>query len=147
MRENASGQQGTHGVKLKVYTAHEKKQTLACYYVQNTQKRSPLPSSSYLKTNMCSSCPFHLPVSLLVRCTLRVAPKLQKVAAAVGHNTCSGLPGLHSFTGCHTVSAFGGKGKISAFKLLQKDTKYQDAFTQLGKEWSVPRDLFNMLPS
>ena len=71
----------------------------------------------------------------------------QKVAAAVGHNTCSALPGLHSFTGCHTVSAFGGKGKISAFKLMQKDTKYEDAFTQLGKEWSVPRDLFNVLPS
>ena len=52
---------------------------------------------------------------------------------------------MHSFTGCNTVSAFGGKGKISAFTLLQKNTKYQDAFTQLGKEWSVPGDLFNVL--
>ena len=58
---------------------------------------------------------------------------------------CCALPGLHSFTGCDTVSAFGGKGKISAFKLMQKNTKYQDAFTQLGKQGSMPRDLFNVL--
>ena len=70
---------------------------------------------------------------------------VQKVAAAVGHNMCCVLPGLHSFTGCDTVSAFGGKGKISAFKLMQKNRKYQDAFTHLGKEWSVPRDLFSVL--
>lgn len=70
---------------------------------------------------------------------------VQKVAAAVGQNTCFALPALHSFTGFDTVSAFGGKGKISAFKLMQKNTKYQDAFTQVGKEWSVPGDLFNVL--
>lgn len=69
---------------------------------------------------------------------------VQKVAAAFSQNTCSVLPGLHSFTGCDTVSAFEGKGKISAFKLMQKNTKYQDAFTQLGKELSVLRDLFNV---
>jgi len=59
---------------------------------------------------------------------------VQKVAATVGHNMCCALPELHSFTGCATVSAFGGKGKISTFKLMQKIRKYQDAFTQLGKE-------------
>ena len=43
---------------------------------------------------------------------------VQKIAAAVGHNVCSALPGMHSFTGCDTVSAFGGKGKVSALKLM-----------------------------
>ena len=28
---------------------------------------------------------------------------------------------------------------------MQKNTKYQDAITELGKEWSVPGDLFNVL--
>ena len=70
---------------------------------------------------------------------------VQKVAAAVGHNMCCALPGLHSFTGFDTLSTFGGKSKISAFKLMQENRKYQDAFTQLGKEWSVSRDLFSML--
>ena len=67
-------------------------------------------------------------------------------AAAVGHDICSALPGVHSFTGCGTVSAFGGKGKVSALKLmLQKTRKYQELFTKLGKEWSITRDLFNVL--
>ena len=70
---------------------------------------------------------------------------VQKVAAAGGHNMCCALPGLHSFTGCDTVSAFAGKGKISAFKLMQKNRKYQGAFTQPGKECSVPRDLSSVL--
>ena len=67
---------------------------------------------------------------------------VQKVAAAVGQDMCSALSGMHSFTGCDTVSTFGGKVKIGALKLMQK---YQDTFTQLGKEWSMPRNLFNML--
>ena len=54
---------------------------------------------------------------------------VQKVASAVGHGTCCALPGMHSFTGCDSVSAFSGKGKVSAFKLLQKNKKYQEAFT------------------
>ena len=58
---------------------------------------------------------------------------VHKVAAAVGYNMCCALPGLHSFTGSDSVSAFGGKGKISAFKLMQKNRKYQVAFTQLER--------------
>lgn len=48
---------------------------------------------------------------------------VQKVAAAIGHDVCKALPGMHCFTGCDTVSAFGGKGKINAFKLMQKTRK------------------------
>lgn len=70
---------------------------------------------------------------------------VQKVAAAVGHDVCSALPGMHYFTGCDTVSAFGGKGKISALKIMQKNRIYQEAFTKLGKEWSMTRELFDVL--
>jgi len=59
---------------------------------------------------------------------------VQKVTAAVGHNTCCALPGLHSFKGCDTARGFGGKGKIGVFKLMQENTKNQDAFTQLDEE-------------
>lgn len=62
-------------MKLKVYAAHKRKQTLACYCMQNMHKRSPLQSSSHLKTQMCSSSPFRLPMSLLVSCTLKGEPK------------------------------------------------------------------------
>ena len=70
---------------------------------------------------------------------------VQKVAAATDHNLCCGLLGLHSFTACDTVSPFAGKGKISAFMLMQKNRKYQGAFTRPGKKWSVPRDLSSVL--
>ena len=32
----------------------------------------------------------------------------------------NGLPGLQAFTGCDTVSAFAGKGKIKVLKLKEK---------------------------
>ena len=70
---------------------------------------------------------------------------VQNVAAALGHNVCCALPGMHSFTGCDTVSTFGGKGKINALKLIQKNKKYQDAFTKFGEERSMKTELFNML--
>ena len=47
------------------------------------------------------------------------------------------LVGLHSFTGCDTVSAFAGKGKVKPLLLMAKDRKYVDAFARLGKVWSV----------
>lgn len=50
-----------------------------------------------------------------------------------------------AFTGYDTVSSFAGKEKISAFKLMQKNRKYQRAFTLPGKEWSVLRDLSSVL--
>ena len=42
---------------------------------------------------------------------------------------------------------FGGKGKIliCALKLVQQNKKYQDAFLQLGKGWSMSESLFAVL--
>lgn len=62
---------------------------------------------------------------------------VQKVANAVGH--------MHALTRCDTVSAFDGKGKIGALKLVQQNKKYQDAFIQLGEGWSVSDSLFAVL--
>ena len=47
-----------------------------------------------------------------------------KVAAAFGQNTCCAIPGLHSFTDCDTVRAFGGKGLSSLCRRTQS-TKMQ----------------------
>ena len=137
-------------MKLKVFTKHKRKQTLACYNMQNMQKSSPLQSSSHLKTQMCSSCPFHLPMSLLVSCTLKAAPKPERNLLMCRRFLLLFVTCAVRFLDCirsqaDTVSTFGGKGRISAFKLMQKNRKYQDAFTQLEKKWSVPRDLFSVL--
>ena len=42
-----------------------------------------------------------------------------KVAKALGHNICDALIGVHVFTGCDTVSACAGRGKIRIFKHLK----------------------------
>ena len=100
------------------------------------------------------SCVHHVPFAshefayqLYVKSGTQTIEKFADVqkAAAADHNMCRALPGLHSFTGCDTVSAFAGKGKISTFKPMQKNRKYQGAFTRLGKEWSVPRNLSSVL--
>jgi len=55
----------------------------------------------------------------------------------MSHSVSEAMPGLHAFTGCDSVSAFAGKGRVSAFKLLCKDQKYQQAFTDLGRSWQL----------
>ena len=42
------------------------------------------------------------------------------------------LKGLYALTGCDTVSAFAGKGKSKAFKMLMKNGKYVRAFMTIG---------------
>jgi len=62
---------------------------------------------------------------------------ITKVSAALGQKVCDSLLGLHSFTGCDTVSAFSGRGKLAALKLLMSNDHFQDVFTKLGEEWQL----------
>ena len=45
--------------------------------------------------------------------------------------TCMALPAFHAFTGCDTVSAFGGRGKKSAWNAWQVYPEVTDAFESL----------------
>ena len=67
------------------------------------------------------------------------------VAATVGIDVCRALVGVHAYTGCDTVSAFAGKGKAKALKLLSKNKEIQDTFFKLGQEWDLSPDLMNKL--
>ena len=51
---------------------------------------------------------------------------IKNVATTLGIDVCMALIGMHTYTGCDTVSAFAGKGKAKVLKLLIKDqvTKY-----------------------
>ena len=42
-----------------------------------------------------------------------------KISTTVGRDVCKALPGMYSYTGCDSVSAFVDKEKSSALKLLQ----------------------------
>ena len=59
-----------------------------------------------------------------------------------GSRICKCLPGLHAFTGCDSVSAFSGKGKLTALKLVKRRPAYQELFQQLGVEWELSNELF-----
>ena len=45
---------------------------------------------------------------------------ITKVGQSLGEETCKALQGLHAFTGCDSVSAFSGRGKVSALNLIMK---------------------------
>ena len=55
------------------------------------------------------------------------------------------LLGVYCFTGCDTVSAFAGKGKLRALKLLQEEREFVAAFSRLGSSWVVDDNLINDL--
>ena len=43
------------------------------------------------------------------------------------------LTGFHSFTGCDTISAFAGRGKVKPLKLVLSNATYVQAFAKLGE--------------
>eukprot|EP00117_Sycon_ciliatum_P011697 scpid10404/ scgid5699/ len=43
---------------------------------------------------------------------------MNAISEKLGQAVCDALPGFHAFTGCDTTSAFAGRGKKGAFKLL-----------------------------
>ena len=55
------------------------------------------------------------------------------------------LIGLHALTNCDTVSAFAGKRKSEAFKMLIKNGKYVRAFMNIGISWTVSSELFSVI--
>ena len=65
-----------------------------------------------------------------------------KIAAAIGNEVCKALVGLHAFTGCDSVSAFAGKGKVRALELVKKNPSVREAFVELGENWTLTPELF-----
>ena len=66
---------------------------------------------------------------------------ITKVAATVGIDVCRALIGVHAYTGCDTVSAFAGKGKAKALKLLSKNKEIQDTFFKV-ENWKPTQASF-----
>lgn len=66
-------------------------------------------------------------------------------STSLGAETCQALPGFHAFTGCDTVSSFAGHGKISSYKLMQKDVRYVETFSRLGEDWIVAKEVVDTL--
>jgi len=88
-------------------------------------------------------------------CTQITAPLYQKcgtktrthyidITAVVnmnGSDVSEAVIGLHAFTGCDSVSAFAGCGKMKAFKLVKANQNFQSLFKELGQQWSLSSSL------
>ena len=57
----------------------------------------------------------------------------------------SALVGFHSFTGCDTVSAFAGRGKIKPLMLMMKSKDYVVMFASFGNGIEIDDSLINCL--
>ena len=69
---------------------------------------------------------------------------ITKIFKTLGSGVCDALVGMHAFTGCDSISAFAGRGKTTAFKLLKSDKTHQEVFNQLGNSWDLSAELFQI---
>ena len=80
------------------------------------------------RTQACSSCAREsVRTQLSLRCGTWTRIRLidiNKICAAVGTDVCKALIGMHTFTGCDTVSAFAGK--IRVLEILKKNSNVRD---------------------
>ena len=97
---------------------------------------------------LCLAFKCFIPASMYVKCGTQTRTRyvsISSVVAAVGGELCECLIGMHTFTGCDTVSPFTGRGKITALRLVKPQTSYQEMFKQLGMEWVLSYMLFQSL--
>ena len=53
---------------------------------------------------------------------------VSRLATILGQAVCTALVGVHAWTGCDSVSAFAGQGKVKAINLIRKSQTYREAF-------------------
>jgi hypothetical protein len=68
-----------------------------------------------------------------------------KLSCVLGDGVRNALPALHAWTGCDTISALAGQGKLNAFKLITQNQRYQVAFTELGSTWQLSDTVFDTI--
>ena len=59
------------------------------------------------------------------------------ISTNLGSDLSQSIPGIHPFTGCDSVSAFAGKRKVAAVKVLRKHSSFQKTFSIFGEKTEV----------
>ena len=70
---------------------------------------------------------------------------LQEIAGTLSPEKCRALVGLHTFTGCDSVSAFYGKGKKKAFSVAMEEKSFVETFCSLGEHFDMSANLLDRL--
>lgn len=97
---------------------------------------------------VCLALSRHINSKIFIRRGTKARARLvdvAKLAAAVREEMCTALLGLHPWTGCDTVSALAGQGKMKALKILMRSPKFRNVFASLGTSWSLSDDAFNTI--
>ena len=97
---------------------------------------------------LCLAFEDFVPATIYLKCGTLTRTRYISITNVVQRHAsgiCQCLPGLHAFTGCDSVSAFSGKGKLTALKLAKRSPAFQELFQQLGVEWELSRELFMSL--
>ena len=122
------------GWKSQNWCPHKKKQTLVCSYMHCTQQR-PGHRQAEDTDVMVLRLGFNSDIPCFIYQVWSKKPhtvhRLWKTGQFIGRQHLRRLIGIHAFTGCDTVSALTGRGKLGALKLMKKDKTYQETFSQL----------------
>ena len=81
---------------------------------------------------LCLAFTSFIPSSMFIKCSSQTRVKYLDVSRIVdqtGASTCKSLHGFHAFTGCDTVSAFQGRGKVLVFQGLGREWSCLTSFT------------------
>ena len=66
----------------------------------------------------------------------KLALKVRDVDVSI-HDYCNAILGVYCFTGCGTISAMVGKGKLKALKILSEKKLFVDALNKVGQSWEL----------
>ena len=97
---------------------------------------------------LCLAFEDFVPATIYWKCGTQTRTRYISITNVVqrhGSGICKCFPGLHAFTGCDSVSAFSGKGKLTALKLAKRSPAFQELFQQLGMELELSHELFKSL--
>ena len=73
---------------------------------------------------LCLAFKSFIPSSMFIKCSSQTRVKyldVSRIFERIGASTCKSLPGFHTFTGCDTVSAFQGRGKVLVSRIMAQD--------------------------
>ena len=64
------------------------------------------------------------------------------ISDSLGPDGCKVLPGPHALTRCDSTSAFVGKGKQAAFKIMHRSEENQSALQHLGESFELAEEVY-----
>ena len=80
---------------------------------------------------------------MFIKCSSQTIARyldVSRMVERIGASTSKSLPGFHTFTGCDTVNAFQGRGKVLVFRIMAPDHGFQEVFQRLGREWQLSNE-------